>query len=568
MGERRIAAALGCSRETVQRYVAAGGWASYRRPRRSKRLDGLEAWLAERFFRHRGNADVVRQDLEREHGVTVSLRTVERAVAGLRQELGGGGSGDAAVRDAAGAAAADRLWRDAGLDRRRGGEAASVRGDAGLFAAGIRARVPPRAAIGVVRRAGGGVPAFRRACRRRCCWTTRGRWWRTTTPRRARCGSTSGCMAFARYWGFRPRACAPYRARTKGKDERGVGYVKRNAIAGHRFDSWAALEAHLGVVDARGRRSCACHGTTERGAAARFERDEAAALRPLDGRPPFDQVRELVRLVKTDCTIEVDTNSYSVPWRLIGETVAVMVAGGRVGVRHCGREVAVHAEMAGRRQRVIDRGALHGVAGSRPRSGEPPAAAPAPVASSRRCCARWRSTSRRRGRLVMTPDQASAGRLADPAAADRDPRPVGQPAGRSGAERELTLRETLAFLCEREIAPARRAARSRWRARSRTSRRVRELDGFDFAAQPSIDREADPRAGRLPLGGARRGLAAAGAARGRQDASGDRARPGGDPRRLLGAVRHRAGAGRRPGPRRMPRAGWKSGWASTPSPSC
>ena len=38
--------------------------------------------------------------------------------------------------------------------------------------------------------------------------------------------------AFARHWGFRPRACAPYRARTKGKDERGVGYVKKNAIAG------------------------------------------------------------------------------------------------------------------------------------------------------------------------------------------------------------------------------------------------------------------------------------------------------------------------------------------------
>ena len=51
--------------------------------------------------------------------------------------------------------------------------------------------------------------------------------------------------AFARHWGFTPRACAPYRARTKGKDERGVGYVKRNAIAGHGFASWAALEAHL-----------------------------------------------------------------------------------------------------------------------------------------------------------------------------------------------------------------------------------------------------------------------------------------------------------------------------------
>jgi transposase len=37
-------------------------------------------------------------------------------------------------------------------------------------------------------------------------------------------------LAFAKHWGFRPWACAPYRARTKGKDERGVGYVKSNAI--------------------------------------------------------------------------------------------------------------------------------------------------------------------------------------------------------------------------------------------------------------------------------------------------------------------------------------------------
>lgn len=40
--------------------------------------------------------------------------------------------------------------------------------------------------------------------------------------------------AFARHWGFAVKACAPYRARTKGKDERGVGYVKKNAIAGPR----------------------------------------------------------------------------------------------------------------------------------------------------------------------------------------------------------------------------------------------------------------------------------------------------------------------------------------------
>ncbi|WP_292478655.1 DDE-type integrase/transposase/recombinase [Mesorhizobium sp.] len=52
-------------------------------------------------------------------------------------------------------------------------------------------------------------------------------------------------IAFAKHWGFRHRACAPYRARTKGKTESGVGYVKKNAIAGHSFTSWEAFEAHL-----------------------------------------------------------------------------------------------------------------------------------------------------------------------------------------------------------------------------------------------------------------------------------------------------------------------------------
>src|ERR1700737_4792383 len=86
-GLKRIAGELGCSRNTVKRYIEAGGWVGYRKPRRRRRLDGLESWLADRFRQHRGNCDVVRQDLVREHGVTVSLRTIERAVAPLRKAL-------------------------------------------------------------------------------------------------------------------------------------------------------------------------------------------------------------------------------------------------------------------------------------------------------------------------------------------------------------------------------------------------------------------------------------------------------------------------------------------------
>src|ERR1700736_593938 len=86
-GTKRIASKLGCSRNTVKRYLAAGGWMAIRQPRRKRRLDGLEEWLAERFRRHRGNCDVGRQGLMREQGITVSLRTVERAAAPLRQAL-------------------------------------------------------------------------------------------------------------------------------------------------------------------------------------------------------------------------------------------------------------------------------------------------------------------------------------------------------------------------------------------------------------------------------------------------------------------------------------------------
>ena len=56
---------------------------------------------------------------------------------------------------------------------------------------------------------------------------------------------------FARHWRFRPRACAPYRARTKGKDERGVGYVKKNAIAGRTFETWSAFEVFRALVPLR-----------------------------------------------------------------------------------------------------------------------------------------------------------------------------------------------------------------------------------------------------------------------------------------------------------------------------
>jgi hypothetical protein len=112
------------------------------------------------------------------------------------------------------------------------------------------------------------------------------------------------------------------------------------------------------------------HGTTDEPPIERFASAERAALRAVDGRPPFGQMRQLVHRVQSDCTIELDTNAYSVPWRLIGETVEVVVGGGRVSIRHRGDEVAAHSETAGRHQRVLDPAHLVGI-------GRPEPSAPA-----------------------------------------------------------------------------------------------------------------------------------------------------------------------------------------------
>lgn len=124
---------------------------------------------------------------------------------------------------------------------------------------------------------------------------------------------------FARYYGYTPRACQPYRARTKGKVESGVKYVKRNALAGRRFLSWAALNAWLEewartVADER------VHGTTHERPRERFAREQ---LTPLGLRAPYQYAHVRQRRVPTDALVAIATGRYSVPVQYVGTTVAV-----------------------------------------------------------------------------------------------------------------------------------------------------------------------------------------------------------------------------------------------------
>ena len=136
--------------------------------------------------------------------------------------------------------------------------------------------------------------------------------------------------------------------------------MKGNAVAGRAFESFAALEAHLEqwtreIADRR------VHGTTGEEPGLRFERDEAKALKPSPGRGAFLATRDLSRRVGPDCAVESDTNAYSVPRRLIGERVRVLVTAETVRVTHAGIEVARHRRSAGRRGRIV--GPVPSVAG-------------------------------------------------------------------------------------------------------------------------------------------------------------------------------------------------------------
>jgi transposase len=130
-------------------------------------------------------------------------------------------------------------------------------------------------------------------------------------------------LDLATHYGFTPRACRPYRARTKGKDERMVGYLKQHFFVRYRaFDSWAHLNQLLedwlaSEADQR------CHGTVKEVVAERFAR-EAPALQPLPPLPYDTSYREL-RRVSWDSYIEVRGNRYSVPASLVGQMVVVRI---------------------------------------------------------------------------------------------------------------------------------------------------------------------------------------------------------------------------------------------------
>jgi transposase len=127
----------------------------------------------------------------------------------------------------------------------------------------------------------------------------------------------------AGHYGFVPRACRPHRARTKGKDERMVGYIKHHFFVRYRaFESWVHLN-QLAEQWLAQEADLRVHGTVHEVVAERFKREA-----PLLGSLPasrYDTSYRERRQVSWDSYLDVRGNRYSVPSELVGQTVIVRI---------------------------------------------------------------------------------------------------------------------------------------------------------------------------------------------------------------------------------------------------
>ena len=136
-------------------------------------------------------------------------------------------------------------------------------------------------------------------------------------------------VSFCRHYGCALMPCLPRTPEHKGKTERGIGYLKGNALRGRTFSGLSAENEFLRhwektVADVR------IHGTTRQQVAALFAQEQKSLLAlPPDLFPCFQEGQ---RTVHRDSYVEVDKAYYSVPPEYIGQLV---------WVRWDGREVRV-----------------------------------------------------------------------------------------------------------------------------------------------------------------------------------------------------------------------------------
>ena len=165
---------------------------------------------------------------------------------------------------------------------------------------------------------------------------------------------------FATRYGFVPRACRPYRPKTKGKVERPFPYIRSNFFLGRAFMDLADINRQARLwLD--GTAHVRIHGTTHERPRDRFQ-VERPHLRALPDQA-YHTLETTFRTATRDCVISYGGNFYSVPARHAGRRhLRVEVAAEELAIYHDGEQIAAHRLCQGRHHRIIDPKHLEGLA--------------------------------------------------------------------------------------------------------------------------------------------------------------------------------------------------------------
>jgi len=160
----------------------------------------------------------------------------------------------------------------------------------------------------------------------------------------------------AGHYGFVPKACKPYRAKTKGKVERPYRYVRQDFFLGRTFRDLNDMNRQLAdwlntVANVR------VHGTTNRVVSEALA-EERPALHPLPV-IPFHSVLKLERRITRDGMISVDGTLYSVPDGTRKRAVEIHVPADRLRIFEDAALIAEHPVLTGRNQRSLLPGHRH-----------------------------------------------------------------------------------------------------------------------------------------------------------------------------------------------------------------
>ena len=152
-------------------------------------------------------------------------------------------------------------------------------------------------------------------------------------------------LDFSRHWGFEIKPCNVRSGNEKGRVENGVGYVKKNFLAGLELPDFAALQPAATLwMDAVA--NVRMHESTHQRPIDRFEEERARLLRPNPA--GFDLARVSTVRATKQFRVPLDSNHYTVPARYAGTRLTLKAYADRVCIYD-------HEQLVVRHPRSMDR---------------------------------------------------------------------------------------------------------------------------------------------------------------------------------------------------------------------